>query len=208
MNSNNFSEKESLELISQMLRQTKQNLEVGSGNQFLYHGYTALVLSVVIFFLLHITGNPAWAALWFLMFLPSILIHFKTAHQKPAVVTYMEKAIHNTWAVIGSLFGLTVAALLLIGFLRGLIFDFGLMLPLSLIYCSIGTSITGVILKDRALTYLPLVAFLVAVYMLVALVARQDITPMWHLWFGLSFLFIMIIPGHLLNKKSESCSKN
>ena len=38
MKENTFSEKDSLELISQMLKQTKKNLEVGSGNIFLYYG--------------------------------------------------------------------------------------------------------------------------------------------------------------------------
>ena len=41
MKENLFSEKDSLELISQMLKQTKQNMEVGSGNVFLYYGYSA-----------------------------------------------------------------------------------------------------------------------------------------------------------------------
>ena len=41
MKENTFSEKDSLELISQMLKQTKDNLGVGSGNIFLYCGYSA-----------------------------------------------------------------------------------------------------------------------------------------------------------------------
>ena len=58
-----FSEKDSLELISQMLKQTRQNLEVGSGNIFLYYGYAALAISLLVFVLIFLTGNPVWAAL-------------------------------------------------------------------------------------------------------------------------------------------------
>ena len=66
-----FSEKDSLELISQMLKQTRQNLEVGSGNIFLYYGYAALTISLLVFVLIFLTGNPVWAALWFVMFIVS-----------------------------------------------------------------------------------------------------------------------------------------
>ena len=41
-----FTEKESLELISQMIQMTKENLERGSGNVFLIYGYAAVVLSI------------------------------------------------------------------------------------------------------------------------------------------------------------------
>lgn len=36
MEEKKLSEQESLELISQMIRSTRKNMEVGSGNQFLY----------------------------------------------------------------------------------------------------------------------------------------------------------------------------
>lgn len=49
MKENNFSEKDSLELISQMLKQTKDNLGVGSGNIFLYYGYSAFFISLIVF---------------------------------------------------------------------------------------------------------------------------------------------------------------
>ena len=105
-----FSEKDSLELISQMLKQTRQNLEVGSGNIFLYYGYAALAISLLVFVLIFLTGNPVWAALWFVMFIVSFVIQRKAEKNKPHVVTYMDKAISNTWSVLSVLFLLTVFA--------------------------------------------------------------------------------------------------
>ena len=84
-----LSEKDSLELISQMLKQTRQNLEVGSGNIFLYYGYAALTISLLVFVLIFLTGNPVWAALWFVMFIVSFVIQReKRKRIKPHVVTY------------------------------------------------------------------------------------------------------------------------
>jgi hypothetical protein len=208
MQENVFSEKESLELISKMIQQTKKNMEVGSGNIFLYYGYSAFIISILVFLLVYFTSNMAWASLWFLMFLPSIIIQIKNAKEKPQVVTYTDKAIANTWIVISALFVLTITAILLFGWRIGT-YNFMLMLPLSLLYAGIGTSITGVITKIKVLIYTPLIAFFTSVYMLVVLVSNGDITTSWHLYFGISFVVMMIIPGHIINRKTISqCSKN
>ena len=56
MEEKKLSEQESLELISQMIRSTRKNMEVGSGNQFLYWGYFTAALSVLVFLLVYYTG--------------------------------------------------------------------------------------------------------------------------------------------------------
>ena len=208
MKENNFSEKDSLELISQMLKQTKDNLRVGSGNIFLYYGYSAFFISLIVFGFVYFTANNVWAALWSLMFVPSVIIYVKDKKDKPHVVTYMDKAIANTWLVIGALFSLTVVAIIVLGLCVGLI-NFTLMLPLSLIYAGIGTSITGIIMNEKVLVYTPLLSFLIAIYMLLALSIHNADTTYWHLYFGIASVLMMIIPGHAINRKSiKQCSRN
>ena len=60
MEEKKLSEQESLELISQMIRSTRKNMEVGSGNQFLYWGYFTAALSVLLFLLVYYTGDARW----------------------------------------------------------------------------------------------------------------------------------------------------
>ena len=135
------------------------------------------------------------------MFIVSFVIQRKAEKNKPHVVTYMDKAI-SIWFVPSVLFLLTVLAIVALGWYMGC-FEFVLMLPLSLLYAGIGSSITGVIINMRALIYTPLlVAFIVGVYMLVELLAGSEPTAYWHLYFGMSFVLMMIIPGHLINSKS------
>ena len=110
-----FTEKESLELISQMIQMTKENLERGSGNVFLIYGYAAVVLSVVVYAAVYITGRPLWIALWFLMFIPAIVMKVLQVRKKPSVVTHMDKMLAHTWCIEGSLYGLTDMVMLLIG---------------------------------------------------------------------------------------------
>lgn len=209
MKENAFSEKDSLELITLMIQQTKKKMEVGSGNVFLYYGYSVLILSVIIFLLVHFTGHRLWSFLWLLMFVPSILIQLKSAKEKPKVITYTDKAVANTWIVLGTLFGLTFLTILLLGFSIGSA-NFILMLPLSLLYAGIGTSITGVLTQSRILVYSPLPGFITSIYMLIELTVNNELAhPFWDLCFGISFLIMMVIPGHIINRQAYlSCSKN
>lgn len=69
MEEKRLSEKESLELISRMIQTTRENMQVGSGNQFLYWGYFTAALSVILFMLVYYTGDSRWSLGWFGMFL-------------------------------------------------------------------------------------------------------------------------------------------
>lgn len=205
MNNQKFSEKESLELISQMIRQSKKNMKVGSGNVLLYYGYSAIALSICVYILMHVTHNPAWASLWFLMFVPFFLLKWMEKRSKPQVITHIDKAIGSVWSIVGWMFLLTVAAILVAGSVIGSC-NLSLMLPLSLLYAGIGISITGVMLNFKLMVYTPIFAFLVAVYMLVSLMVGIHSSDWWNLLFGASFVAMMIIPGHVQNiKMKESC---
>ena len=131
MEEQKMNEKESLELIAQMIRVTKQSIGSGSGNKFLMYGYTATILSIVIYALVYFTGNSAWSAGWFLMFLPFLVSSVREKRNRPKVVTYTDRMINETWRVIGALFVLTVLTMIVLGFVIGRV-NFGLMMPLAL----------------------------------------------------------------------------
>lgn len=203
MKENNFTEKESLELISQMIQQSRRNMEVGSGNILLYYGYPALVLAVAVYLLVHFTHDATWSYLWLLMFLPSIPIGLAKKKSRPQVITHVDKAISSTWRIIGWLFLFSFLCIVAIGLVTEN-FKFSLMLPLSLLYASIGISITGVMADFKLMTYTPLVGFVAANYMLVLLIDNGSVANWWNLLFGFSFLIMMIIPGLVLNHKIKT----
>ena len=208
MKENRFSEKESLELITKMIQQTKQNLQVGSGNILLHYGYTAILISLVVYLLCRFTGEMYWHNLWFLMFVPMVIEKISSKRRPEPVVTYIDKAVTNVWGVINALFVVSVLTILLIGFLTKVI-PFILMMPLALLYVGIGTACTGVLTNDKSITYFPLVSFVISIYMLVTLFTTRMFTIEWNLLGGLAFLTMLVIPGHLLNYKSQKqCSKN
>lgn len=209
MEDRKLSEKESLDIITQMINSSKRNMKVGSGNVLLYWGYFTVLLSVVISSLIVYTQNYIWSWGWMLMFAVGPVISYKQRGCEPAVVTYTDKTISSVWQVFGCMFGLTFVLIAAFCVLYEQSVNFILMLPLSLLYCGLGVSINGIILREKWMIYFPVVAFVLVIYMLMSLINHGPVTVLWYLYFGLSFVVMMIIPGHILNNKAKKqCLKN
>ena len=190
MEDRKLSEKESLDIITQMINSSKRNMKVGSGNVLLYWGYFTVLLSVVISSLIVYTQNYIWSWGWMLMFAVGPVISYKQRGCEPAVVTYTDKTISSVWQVFGCMFGLTFVLI-------------------AALYCGLGVSINGIILREKWMIYSPVVAFVLVIYMLMSLINHGPVTVLWYLYFGLSFVVMMIIPGHILNNKAKKqCLKN
>ena len=209
MEDKKLNEKESLALITQMINSSKKNMEIGQGNIMLIYGYFTTTLSIVLFVLISLTHNFIWSWGWMLMFVIWPIMSYRQRQKPPKVVTYTDKVISKVWQVMGWMFIVTFLTIGIIEFSFARYIDFILMLPLSLIYCGIGVSITGIIIQERWMTYTPLIAFIIAIYMLTMLMIGEKATTLWYLYFGLSFVFMMIIPGHIVNNKAQKqCLKN
>lgn len=209
MEERTLNEKESLALIAQMINSSKKNMEIGQGNIMLIYGYFTTALSIVLFALISLTHDFIWSWGWMLMFVIWPIMSYRQRQKPPKVVTYTDKVISKVWQVMGWMFIVTFLTIGIIEFSFARYIDFILMLPLSLIYCGIGVSITGIIIQERWMTYTPLIAFIIAIYMLTMLMIGEKATTLWYLYFGLSFVFMMIIPGHIINNKAKmQCLKN
>ena len=132
------------------------------------------------------------------MFLPYIWTLLRSRQTKQEVTTYLGEMLGHIWKIIGSMFVLTVLVILVVGFAVGRI-DFSLMMPLSLIYAGIGTSMTGLVIKEKWFVWTPLVGLLTAVYMLADGVCDNS----WNILFGFSFLIFMVMPAHIVRSKIQ-----
>lgn len=203
MEEKKIDEKESLELISQMIQSTKEYMEIGSGNHFIYWGYFTAALSIVIYSVFQFTEWKSCGLLWLLMFVFWIFMEILNHRKHPTVMTYINKVIDHVWYAMGSMFVVTFAVILFIGFIYGRYNSLDLMMPLSAIYVGIGVSITGIIIQNKWIAYLPFVRIGLGLYMLTALYLNILPTIYWHLMFGLSFIIMMAIPGHILKRKEK-----
>lgn len=67
MDNKKLNEQESLELITQMIQNTKFKMVKNAGTPFLVWGYMTVVTSLLVWYLLKETGNYYWQFLWLLM---------------------------------------------------------------------------------------------------------------------------------------------
>lgn len=205
MEERKFTEKESLELISQMISASRQRLQKGSGNPFLYYGYPSLSISVATFLITKFSGDYVWNMLWILMFIPAIVLWVKDRGEKPETTSYIDRMLTNTWKVVLMLMVLSLTVTVCSGLGTGVI-NLQLMLPLALIFVCTGTLITGLTTGEGGIVGMATIAFVMPVLLLSSMVAGDQYLPVWNLAGGFSFLFSLVIPGHIINRRSSrSC---
>lgn len=195
MEERKLNEKESLELIAQMIQNTKNRLETNCGMPFLFWGYTTLFVSLLVWFLVVTTGNYYWQYLWFL--LPIIAgtgTYLSTRNQQPGIKTHLDKVINYIWLV----FGIT-------GFLISMLAMFFWQLPILfiiLLLMGMGTTLTGLVVGYKTVTICGTLGALSSIGCLFYPGPNQILI------FAPVFIFMMVIPGHVLNHAARKQKKS
>jgi hypothetical protein len=198
MEERKLNEKESLELIAQMIQNSKKNLQVGRGNQFILWGWLGAITSLAVMVMLMWTKNPAWNWLWFAIPVigwPTMMWQLKK-EEKP-VVTFTDKVLKAVWMSIGSI-GMLGTFLMAI-YAKNMM----LMLPGVSILIAIGVFITGAILDDRALKTRTFGALLLIMMASCHIVFMQDDFYWYYITFSLGFIVMLVMPGYHLNKEAK-----
>lgn len=156
MEERKLNEKESLELITRMIRNTQQNIEVGSGNQFIVWGVSILIASIVVAILTVISGNPLYNFAWFLI--PVIGYTWnRVLVKEEKVFTHIDKLLGQTWAVVGVS---CVSIPIIIGLLNyfagndliikgGALYSFIPMIEIIIV--SLGVAVSGIAINSKCI---------------------------------------------------------
>ncbi|HHT23301.1 MAG TPA: hypothetical protein GXZ87_08340 [Bacteroidales bacterium] len=190
MEEKKLSEKESLELIAQMIRNTQQKLERGNGIPFLIWGYTTVAVSVLVWYLFSSTGNPYWNFLWFLIPVigfPTMMWNIRK--QEKGIKTYIDKVISYVWIAFG-VAGIVVSTSAMFIWTLPILF-------IVVLLMSVGTAITGLVIQFKPIIFSGFAGMLLSYLCL--LVKGYEVI----LVFALIFLVMMVIPGHILNWKGR-----
>lgn len=194
-----LNEKESLELITRMIQNSKKNLQVGRGNQFLLWGYPCAIVSLLIFIMLTITQDVYWNLLWLIIPLVGlpVIARKNLMKEKNMVTTYTDSVLTSVWQTVGGL-GTGAAFLLSVYWHR-----LPLMMAAVLVCCAMGVAITGGIIKDKWMSNAGMFSFVMGACMIAE--PESSLTGWYpqYLIFSLCFVFMMIIPGHRLNKEKK-----
>ena len=216
---NTFSEKESFELISQMIHSAKNNLQKGSGRIFLLWGYLVAIISLVnLLFLFILPQDISYYSyyIWFLM-AGGIFFHFRFVKQYNAqqkVKTYVDRVLDFVWIAFSISIFTLIAGMLLISLLNtfhkteGLfgIFEWihwAFLVPSMLILYGFALFVSGKAYQFRPLVTGAVVCWASTIalcafyrsgyYMEIQLVALM-----------ISAIAGYIVPGHLLTAKEKS----
>ena len=200
MEERKLNEKESLELITQMIQNSKKNLRVGRGNQFILWGWLGAITSLAVMVMLMWTKNPAWNWLWFAIPIigwPTMMWQMKK-EEKP-VVTFTDKVLKAVWMSIGSL---GMGGIFLMGIYTN---NMMLMLPGVCLLMAIGVFITGAVLNDRTLKIYAFSALCIVMAASSYIATGNDNTILLldYIVFSLGFIWMLVIPGYHLNKEAK-----
>ena len=117
---------------------------------------------------------------------------------------YTDKMVSTIWKGIGFTFFATIMMMFIFG-------GWMLMIPLSLLYVSIGVCMMGNILCDKWMSRLPAFGLMMSIIILCRLFKGEFDWNYYLLTYILSSIIVLIIPGHVMNrqaKKEGVCSEN
>lgn len=184
--------REQLELIARMIDQTRSRLIRNAGRPFLIWGYATLATTAAVAAALCTTGDRRWNVLWFAIPLIGwIGMYLTRGSRQQEASTYVDRVLRQIWIVLGTAVwvGLTPVWL-------GAAAGFPV-LTIVLLLMGIGTAISGLVIRFPLLAAGGFVAIGLAPCLTLASGCAQL------LLFGIGFALMMILPGHLLNYRSN-----
>ena len=183
---------ESIALISRMIDNTRNRMLRNSGRPFLVWGYVTVFTTLLVMGAVYYFQDPKWNILWMLLPVLGALLMWLTRdkHTEGKVSTFVDRVINNVWLVMG----------LTAWFVSMLALFMPMRLPILfiiLLIMGMGTTVTGLIIRFTPTAVGGVAAIILAPFTLIA-------GNMWQpLLFIAGFVVMMIVPGHILNYKSN-----
>lgn len=107
MEERKMTEKESLELITSMIQNTRKRMELGAGNVLMSWGYVTTIVALVVGVGYFLSGSVVWFWVWFAIPVIGGYLHYILAKRKERatlVKTVVDSYISGIWAVNGAFF--------------------------------------------------------------------------------------------------------
>lgn len=209
MEDKKINEQESLNLISNMIKQTNNHMALGAGNTFIAWGIVLCVVSLSANIAIAMTHNGLWMWLYMAILVVGMPLEWwmkRSAKQKSAahVKTYIEDSVEKVWKCIGAILVIYPVMLLLLHGTIGprvwtTMFFLGMFLP------ALGSYITGVMLKSKGIERVAAAAGGMSLMCLATIVEPSFVMTLSHTFvFPLCTVFSLIIPGILINRKAKA----
>lgn len=197
--------RESIELITRMIRNTRQRLERNAGRPFLVWGYTTVAISLLNYALNIAGADPAWSLTWFLIpLLGVVLMRLFPTRKSTEPRTEIDRIVNALWLVCS----LALIPIFILALFHGHSYRPSLFALITLVM-SIGTASTGLIVRSKVYTVAGLLgmagtaALALWDFTLKQLARTQEVDCFMLnneiLIFAAIFVVMMVIPGHIIN---------
>ncbi len=205
MEDRKLTEKESLEVITSMIARTKARY-IGNGNIMLLWGYLVTIIAILVWVLLATTHHNAWNWLWFAIpaiGVPASTVMARKEQRVNGVTTCFDRITSRMW----TLFGVSEIALTFVCLAFALIGGvncWSAMLVYSLILAP-GTEIAqGLVIKENSLVGGGIAGLIIGIITLCCVAGGIPLVADWYMpLFLLAWVCMMIIPGHIINRRTE-----
>lgn len=199
MERNELTPQQSLAVIEQMIQATSRRVSTYGAEQFLIWGYTTVVTSLLVYFLRSYMGWNVWY-LWLLIPIVGGLLTWiegRRHARELATRSHLDRVMNVVWSLIG--INTLLSAMILGSF----------SLPAVAIFITLGTAITGFVLRIRVIQICSVIGIVLSYGMiLLSLAPVFKITMQtYSLFFALIFFIINCIPGHYLYAMSRRAGK-
>lgn len=196
MEEKKLNEKESLELITRMIQNTRRNLDTGSGNIFLVWGYVGALVTLAVLAGVYFTKNPGWMwGFWGVPIIGYLLTYLLMRKRQKATKSYIDKVLMQVWMILG-------LVCMMIVLMATDTERFEIILPLCAVVMSLGSIITGCIIRYTMFLVFPVLGLVWGMKSLFDALT-QGTSYVSLLWFVAIVVFAMIIPGHILNYRAR-----
>ena len=200
-----MTERESLELITSMIQRTRERY-IGDGNIMLMWGYLSVAVAALVWMMLVKTHNPAWNWLWFAIGIVGGIatpIMSKKSEQKTGVKSYSDKITSQIWTIVG-ISALVATLFCLVFSLMGMHNVWRMMFAFALIIVPMGEIAQGIVVKEKSFILGGAIGLCIGIFAVCCIAADVALGASWFLpLFMIAFACMMIIPGHIINRKAK-----
>lgn len=181
---------QSIDLIARTLRETRLHVERRTYKPFIIWGWSTVIVSLAVWYAVRTTSDPAYFWLWFAIPVagwPAMLVATRHNTDEGHLRTEIDRMISCTWCVLGATcLAVSIAAM----------FTHLPILFINILLMGSGTAVTGLALRSTTLACAGFAATAASTLLLVVTGIDQCLV------FGAIFLVMMVIPGHILQRKT------
>lgn len=201
-----MTERESLQLIAQMLHNTRQRYHLNDGKIYMIWGYTSVAVTLLVWISLWMTHNPWCNFLWFCIPLFGAVLQARLVSKtsdEPYVKTYTDRMLTKLWKAVGMLAWIFTA-------ICGCFHYFGnaqawvLMMLYGILITGFAMFVNGLVIEERSLYLGGFVGIVSGAIVACAAFVGIPLLDVWVLpLFMLSFIAMFIVPGHIIHAKAQ-----